>query len=619
MVISKSTIERIKRVLKNNYAKLAMGILGAKNLSDEDRFYLQRDGVDIENQQSLLDAIYNYNYINDAQDPTKPDNLEEALAQQANPAARPQGQAHEASYEHLNSNMHHLIEKHRNDIISRIEGLIRDNNNDYKYDALQNLDRPDRLDEIVKQSTVGDLKRELRDLSKDANRNWTRIAVTETSNAIGMGSVDRLVKDNRKQEMEDVYVYRINPNDSATCLEEDELVEMYDGSYKRVGELEVGDSLRSPRNGSNQRNHRYLNKVTYINRAKKEVFEYELKDGRTLRCTEDHPILIKVDKKVMFFPIGLLENSTIQYKVLNENSLTIGDRFQISQIPAFIRELGYEDEFYFLHENLENMKKLYLTGESLRSIHQNLDISSSFDSFKKWMSIVLRLSGINIKKVSNKKRAKAMLHNTRSKKYSQNKKQLNREKCREAIKVIEKSKEKLEKSIKAWAKYLGVSPKTLTLTMKKENFALFKEIKIAGRKRANTKMRENPLNVEKLAKAAAKKLSSNKKASKPQKILFNRLREYFPKIELEKQLLNRISADIFVNNVVVEYDGSGHFMMGRNNPQKDFARDTELKKAGYSVLRIKASADNIPEITKIVELIKELANKRGSYVEVVCD
>ena len=217
MVISKQTIERIKRILKKNYAKLAMGVLGAQNLSDEEKFYLQREGVDLENHESLMEALYNYNYINDVQETDKPDGLEEALAQQSHPSAKPKGEAHSSAYEHLNSNMQHIIEKHRNTMISRIEGYIRDNNNDYKYDALQNLTRPDNMDEMVKEATVGDLKRQLRDMSGDANRNWTRIAVTETSNAIGMGSVDRLVKDNKEKAMDDVYVYRINPDDSATC------------------------------------------------------------------------------------------------------------------------------------------------------------------------------------------------------------------------------------------------------------------------------------------------------------------------------------------------------------------------------------------------------------------
>jgi len=219
MVISKSTILKIKNILKKNYAKLAIGVLGIDNLSDEEKFYLNRAGINIDSgdNKSILDAIYNYNYMNDIQNPRTPDSVEEFFAQQSNQAVLPRGEAHDAAFEHLNSNMQALVEKHRNEVISRVEGIIRDNNTEYKYDALQNLTRSDFLDEQVKAASVSDLKRNLQALSKDANRNWQRIAVTETSNAIGLGSVDRLVKDNKDKDLADVYVYRINPNDAATC------------------------------------------------------------------------------------------------------------------------------------------------------------------------------------------------------------------------------------------------------------------------------------------------------------------------------------------------------------------------------------------------------------------
>jgi hypothetical protein len=83
--------------------------------------------------------------------------------------------------------------------------------------ALQNPDRSDVMDDLIKESTLGKLRQKLQDTSGDGNRDWTRVAITEMSNAIGIASIDRIVTENRDADPNEVYVFRIIVNDAKTC------------------------------------------------------------------------------------------------------------------------------------------------------------------------------------------------------------------------------------------------------------------------------------------------------------------------------------------------------------------------------------------------------------------
>jgi hypothetical protein len=135
--------------------------------------------------------------------------VEDMKAQQSVKGLVPQGAAHEYTIENLNDKTKQLIEKMKVDVTTRIEGIIRENNDSYKMNALQNLDRADLLDDLMKESTLG--------TSGDGTRDWTRIAVTEMSNAIGIASVDRIVSDNVGSDLDEVYVFRITVKDAKTC------------------------------------------------------------------------------------------------------------------------------------------------------------------------------------------------------------------------------------------------------------------------------------------------------------------------------------------------------------------------------------------------------------------
>lgn len=218
MVIRKSTILRIKEIIKAHHNLLLISVLGKDSVSAAIIKQLKDAKIDVDkfdSEESLLKLAYNHNLHNEDGDHRAPKTVAAAKAQQSHGTHT--GDAHSSAIEHLDANMEQLIEKQAFDVLSRVEGLVRDNNNAYRFDALQNIDRSKALDEVVKKNSVAGLKQSLRDSSKDAARNWSRIAATEVSNAVGIGSIDRIVVDNRNKDAGQVYVYRVNPNDAATC------------------------------------------------------------------------------------------------------------------------------------------------------------------------------------------------------------------------------------------------------------------------------------------------------------------------------------------------------------------------------------------------------------------
>lgn len=217
MVVSKETIEKIREIIEKHYNRLTLSVLGRTVFSAKELKEMEAAGIDTSNKDSLLAMVYYHNFINNPLGRDAPSSVEDMKAQQTQAGLKPEGEAHDYTVENLNDKAKQLIEKMKATVATRIEGFIRDNNDSYKMNALQNLDRSNLMDELVKESSIGKVKQKLRDSAKDGTRDWQRVAITEMSNAIGIGSVDRIVTDNRTADLDEVYVYRITVGDALTC------------------------------------------------------------------------------------------------------------------------------------------------------------------------------------------------------------------------------------------------------------------------------------------------------------------------------------------------------------------------------------------------------------------
>lgn len=229
MIIKKDKIERIKSIIAKHFVKLIIGTVGNKVFTATELKELEDQGINTKDKTSLLSLIYYNNYLNESSSKQMAKTIPQAITQQSKVPAE---ETHVAAVEHLNDNYRQLVEKLTQSAQSRFEGLIRDTNMDYRNEVLQNIDRPDYLSNLVKQSTVGGLKQKLRDFSSDSYRDWKRVAVTEIANSVGMGAMDRVVDDNQGKDFDEVYVYRITKGDSKVCKYCKAFFEDSDGSPK---------------------------------------------------------------------------------------------------------------------------------------------------------------------------------------------------------------------------------------------------------------------------------------------------------------------------------------------------------------------------------------------------
>tara|TARA_R110000868_G_C10973188_1_gene771552 strand:+ start:87065 stop:87973 length:909 start_codon:yes stop_codon:yes gene_type:complete len=217
MVTNKATLDKIRKIIEKHYARLTISVLGKAVYSQSELDQFRALGIDTNKDDSFLELVYNHNFINPATEPDAPTSVEDMKIQQKMIGMVPQGEAHEYAVESLNEKTKQLIEKLRMNITSSVEGIIYQNNDEYKNDALQNLKRTFESDQLVKESSLGKVKQKLKELSGQANRDWQRVALTEMSNAVGVGSVDRIVSLNASKDLDEVYVYRVIVGDEKTC------------------------------------------------------------------------------------------------------------------------------------------------------------------------------------------------------------------------------------------------------------------------------------------------------------------------------------------------------------------------------------------------------------------
>jgi len=77
------------------------------------------------------------------------------------------------------------------------------------------------------------------------------------------------------------------------CLDPTTIVETQDG-YKMLSEVQIGDKVLAPKNMSEDH---YVEVVNKYDNGEKEVYEIELENGASIRCTLDHEFLCEDGQK----------------------------------------------------------------------------------------------------------------------------------------------------------------------------------------------------------------------------------------------------------------------------------------------------------------------------------
>jgi hypothetical protein len=214
MVTSSKAVELIKKVIERHYRHLLVSMVGKGMLSRAQINELRNSGHVVPDKPSLMELVYFHNLLN-PHGTAGPLSVEDMHAQQSE--AKPSGEEMDYAADHVNDSMRNAIEKLKQDVTARIVGYIHNNNQNFKFHQLKNGGNPADSQKLMKEATISKLKQDLRDMSGDVNRDWLRVATTEMSNAIGIGSADRIVAQNKSKPMDEVYVYRIVVNDQALC------------------------------------------------------------------------------------------------------------------------------------------------------------------------------------------------------------------------------------------------------------------------------------------------------------------------------------------------------------------------------------------------------------------
>jgi len=210
MVTSKKTIDRIKDTIARRYRTIMVSVLGGAELTAAERKQLEALGQRVPEKPSLLELAYYHNILNAPEAKQRPTSVEDMWAQQKLPR-QIKARDTEIATSHADEAIRNSIERLKTEIQNRVVALIQDNNQAFRMNSQA------KLVEGTGHETLGQLKRKLRDLSHDANRDWDRISSTEMSNVIGYGSVDRILAENTHRKPDEVYCFRLIVSDTAVC------------------------------------------------------------------------------------------------------------------------------------------------------------------------------------------------------------------------------------------------------------------------------------------------------------------------------------------------------------------------------------------------------------------
>ncbi len=136
MVTSKRVLEIIKKIIEKLYAQMTISLLGRDLFSKEQLKKLEEQGVDISNKTSLIELAYYHNMFNPHGKEGSPTSVEDMKAQQEG-TKLPTDKHSKYQAEHLNDAVRAALEKLRTDYTARVEGFVRENNQNFKFSSVQ--------------------------------------------------------------------------------------------------------------------------------------------------------------------------------------------------------------------------------------------------------------------------------------------------------------------------------------------------------------------------------------------------------------------------------------------------------------------------------------------------
>lgn len=170
------------------------------------------------------------------------------------------------------------------------------------------------------------------------------------------------------------------------CIEENELVLMSDGSYKKIKDINVGDTVVSYKEGST-----VINKVSAVmNNGLKDLYKIKTTDGKEVVLTDNHPIL--TDKGWLTIEDGLVKGMSVAHlpkfnNISDTNNITIDE----AKLLGYLLTDGYLTDK--TNQTLKATFNNYLYIDEISNILKNkfgysgtIKKRSECDAFDIWLT-----------------------------------------------------------------------------------------------------------------------------------------------------------------------------------------------------------------------------------------
>lgn len=117
---------------------------------------------------------------------------------------------------HIQQNAGEFIDQFMDKMTKDISSIANTETMLYRQ-AMKDIVRDELAQGVLRQNTMRQMARRLRDRTKDYAKDWDRVVTTELVQAQNLGAVDAIIENNPDKKQTDVYVYKSGPLDGKTC------------------------------------------------------------------------------------------------------------------------------------------------------------------------------------------------------------------------------------------------------------------------------------------------------------------------------------------------------------------------------------------------------------------
>lgn len=220
MIISKEKIDKVRSIIDRYYNALAFKISGTDYLTDEQiQALIESNLIDASDSTGAIKEAYHIGRFRNVNDPRiREDDVNLAdFRRKYKDQAVPLTDAEKYSLEHAQQSAGSLITGLKEKIKSQVDGIIYNNNLEYRNKIITDQIRPVIVQGIDEKRTVYQIASDLREKTQDNFRDWKRVSVNEVATAMNLGEMDAIVHRNKTKTPNEIYVFKRVNIDAATC------------------------------------------------------------------------------------------------------------------------------------------------------------------------------------------------------------------------------------------------------------------------------------------------------------------------------------------------------------------------------------------------------------------